>query len=133
MEQPDNKLILVVEDDEVNRKLLRVILAGRHYRVREAESVSAALSTLREGKPDLLLIDIRLGDGSGYDVMRELRADHRFDDVPAVAITAQAMKDDEDRILAAGFDGYLPKPVDTRRLPEVVERFLREGRTVSHG
>ncbi len=128
MEQIDGKTILVVEDDEVNRKLMRVVLAGRHYRVREAESVKAALAALHDAKPDLLLLDIRLGDGTGFDVVRELRADHRFDDVPAVAITAQAMKGDEGRILAAGFDGYLPKPIDTRTLPEVVERYLREGR-----
>lgn len=128
MEQIDGKTILVVEDDEVNRKLMRVVLAGRHYRVREAESVKAALAALHDAKPDLLLLDIRLGDGTGFDVVRELRADHRFDDVPAVAITAQAMKGDESRILAAGFDGYLPKPIDTRTLPEVVERYLREGR-----
>jgi CheY-like chemotaxis protein len=90
--------------------------------------VKAALAALHDAKPDLLLLDIRLGDGTGFDVVRELRADHRFDDVPAVAITAQAMKGDESRILAAGFDGYLPKPIDTRTLPEVVERYLREGR-----
>lgn len=128
MEQSDGKTILVVEDDEVNRKLMRVVLTGRNYQVREAESVSAALAALHDGKPDLLLLDIRLGDGTGFDVVRELRADHRFDDVPAVAITAQAMKGDEGRILAAGFDGYLPKPIDTRALPAVVEHYLRAGR-----
>jgi CheY-like chemotaxis protein len=81
----------------------------------------------------LLLLDIRLGDGSGLDLIRTIRADPAFDQVPALAITAQAMKNDEDRFLAAGFDGYVSKPVDTRRLPEVIERFLQEGRRGGHG
>ncbi len=126
------KTILLVEDDETNRKLVRVVLAGRHYLIREAGSVEEALALLKDGKPDLMLFDIRLGDGSGLDLIRSVRADPSFDAVPAVAITAQAMKDDEGRFLAAGFDAYISKPVDTRRLPEVVERFIREGRRAGH-
>ena len=126
------KTILLVEDDETNRKLVRVVLAGRHYRILEAGSVEQALTLLQDGKPDLLLFDIRLGDGSGLDLIRTVRADPSFDAVPAVAITAQAMKDDEGRFLEAGFDGYVSKPVDTRRLPEVVERFIRDGRRAGH-
>jgi two-component system cell cycle response regulator DivK len=127
------KTILLVEDDETNRKLVRVVLAGKGYRIREARSVQEALALLREvGRPNLLLLDIRLGDGSGLDLVRTVRADPAFDNVPAVAITAQAMKDDEERFLAAGFDGYVSKPIDTRGLPAVVERFLREGRGAGH-
>ena len=129
-EQP--KTILLVEDDDINRKLVRVILGGKRYRILEASSVAQALEFLKNGKPDLLLLDIRLGDGSGLDVIRAVRADSSFDHIPVVAITAQAMKDDESRMLAAGFDGYLSKPVDTRRLPEIVERFIREGRSTGH-
>lgn len=131
MEKPP-KSILLVEDDDTNRKLVRVVLGGKDYRLLEAESAERALEMLREAKPDLLLLDIRLGSGSGLDVMHSIRADPAFDDVPVVAITAQAMKDDENRFLAAGFDGYLSKPLDTRRLPEVVDRFLREGRRAGH-
>lgn len=127
-----SKSILLVEDDDTNRKLVRVVLGGKDYRIREAESAEQALEMLREAKPDLLLLDIRLGGGSGLDVMHSIRADPAFDELPVVAITAQAMKDDENRFLAAGFDGYLSKPLDTRRLPEVVERFLREGRRAGH-
>lgn len=129
-EQP--KSILLVEDDDTNRKLVRVILGGKRYRIREAQSAAQAMEMLRDGKPDLLLLDIRLGESSGLDVIRAIRADPAFDEVPAVAITAQAMKNDESRFLAAGFDGYLSKPIDTRQLPEVVERFLREGRRAGH-
>lgn len=129
-EQP--KTILLVEDDDTNRKLIRVILGSKRYRIQEAMSAEQALEMLRDAKPDLLLLDIRLGEGSGLDVIRAVRADPAFDEVPAVAITAQAMKDDESRFLAAGFDGYMSKPLDTRQLPDVVERFLREGRRTGH-
>jgi CheY-like chemotaxis protein len=132
MEQPV-KTILLVEDDATNRKLVRVVLGDKsRYRILEASSAAEAMEQLRRVKPDLLLLDIRLGEGSGLDVIGAVRADSAFNDVPAVAITAQAMKNDEQRFLAAGFDGYLSKPVDTRHLPEVVERFINEGRKVTH-
>ncbi|HCI12520.1 MAG TPA: response regulator [Gallionellaceae bacterium] len=127
------KTILLVEDDATNRKLVRVVLGDKkRYRILEATSVAEALALLGSEKPDLLLLDIRLADGSGLDVIAAFRANRAFDDVPAVAVTAQAMKDDEARFLAAGFDGYLSKPVDTRRLPEVVERFINAGRKSAH-
>lgn len=127
------KTILLVEDDATNRKLIRVVLGDKkHYRILEAVSAAEALAQLGKTKPDLLLLDIRLGDGSGLDIIKAVRADPAFDDVPAVAITAQAMKNDEKRFLAAGFDGYLSKPVDTRRLPEVVDRFIGEGRKTEY-
>lgn len=129
-EQP--KTLLLVEDDDTNRKLIRVILGGKRYRIREATSADQAMEMLRADKPDLLLLDIRLGDSSGLDVIRAVRADPAFDEMPAVAITAQAMKNDESRFLAAGFDGYMSKPLDTRLLPEVVERFLQDGRRAGH-
>ncbi len=129
--QEQAKHILLVEDDDTNRKLVRIVL-GDAYRISEATSVEQALDLLQHEKPDLLLLDIRLGDGSGLDVIRAVRADPAFDQVPVLAITAQAMKDDESRFLAAGFDAYLSKPIDTRRLPETVERFIREGRKADH-
>ena len=129
--QEQAKHILLVEDDDTNRKLVRIVL-GDGYRISEASSVEQALVLLQHEKPDLLLLDIRLGDGSGLDVIRAVRADPAFDQVPALAITAQAMKDDESRFLAAGFDAYLSKPIDTRRLPETVARFIREGRKADH-
>ena len=132
MEQPV-KTILLVEDDVTNRKLVRVVLGDKqHYRILEAVSVNEALTQLRVVKPDLLLVDIRLGDGSGLDVINAVRADHAFDDVPAVAMTAQAMKHDAEYFLAMGFDGYLSKPVDTRLLPQVVARFIATGRKSGH-
>lgn len=130
--QEQAKHILLVEDDDTNRKLVRIVLGGGGYRISEAVSVEQALALLAHEKPDLLLLDIRLGDGSGLDVIRAMRADPAFDQVPALAITAQAMKDDKSRFLTAGFDAYLSKPIDTRLLPEVVERFIRDGRKAGH-
>ena len=128
-----SKTILLVEDDVTNRKLVRVVLGNkRRYRILEAVSAGEAMAKLRLVKPDLLLLDIRLGEGSGLDVIGAVRADPAFDDLPAIALTAQAMKNDEQRFLAAGFDGYLSKPVDTRSLPEVVDRFIRLGRKAGH-
>lgn len=127
------KTILLVEDDPTNRKLVRVVLGNkRRYRILEAVSAAEALAQLRLVKPDLLLLDIRLGEGSGLDVIGAVRGDPAFDDVPAIALTAQAMKNDEKRFLAAGFDGYLSKPVNTRSLPDVVEGFIRQGRRAHH-
>jgi len=127
------KTILLVEDDAINRKLVRIVLGDKkRYRILEAVSTCDALEQLKSMKPDLLLLDIRLDKGSGLDVLSAVRNDRSFDDVPAVAITAEAMKNDEKRFLAAGFDGYLSKPVDTRRLQEVVEQFINEGRRSAH-
>lgn len=128
-----SKTILLVEDDVTNRKLVRVVLGNKRcYRILEAVSAGEAMAKLKLIKPDLLLLDIRLGEGSGLDVIGAVRADPAFDELPAIALTAQAMKNDEQRFLAAGFDGYLSKPVDTRSLPEVVERFIRLGRKAGH-
>ena len=132
MKQPV-KTILLAEDDAANRKLVRIVLGDKNrYDILEAVGADEALAQLRKVKPDLLLLDIRLSNGSGLDVISAVRADPSFDDVPAIAITAQAMKDDERRFLAAGFDGYLSKPLDTRRLPEIVDRFINEGRKKQH-
>jgi len=125
------KTILLIEDDATNRKLVRIVLRDS-YRILEATSAGEALAQLGKVKPDLLLLDIRLGDGSGLDVIKVVRADPSFDDVPAVAMTAQAMKGDEKRFLAAGFDGYLSKPLNTRRLPDMVGQFINEGRNACH-
>lgn len=127
------KTILLVEGDATNRKLVRVVLGDKkRYRILEAASADEALEQLESMKPDLLLLDIRLDMGNDLDVVRVARRDRPFDEVPAVAITTEAMKGDEKRFLAAGFDGYLSKPVDTRRLQELVERFINEGRKAAY-
>ncbi|OGS98048.1 MAG: hypothetical protein A3F73_04115 [Gallionellales bacterium RIFCSPLOWO2_12_FULL_59_22] len=127
------KTILLVEGDATNRKLVRVVLGDKkRYRILEAANAGEAMEQLGSMKPDLLLLDIRLDEGNGMEVIRVARSDRPCDEVPAVAITAEAMKNDEKRFLAAGFDGYLSKPVDIRRLQEMVERFINEGRKAAY-
>jgi two-component system, cell cycle response regulator DivK len=117
-------LILIVEDNERNLKLLRDVLGVRGYRTVEARSAEEALTCVRAERPHLVLMDIQLPGMDGVAALQELRALQGGDALPVVAVTAFAMKDDRDRFLAAGFDGYLEKPIDIRALPAAVESFL---------
>lgn len=117
-------LILIVEDNERNLKLLRDVLGARGYSTMEARSAEEALERARVEPPQLVLMDIQLPGMDGVAALRELRALPQTAAVPIVAVTAFAMKDDRDRLLAAGFDGYLKKPIDTRELPGIVDSYL---------
>jgi two-component system cell cycle response regulator DivK len=103
--------ILVVEDNEKNMKLFRDVLRATGYRTLEATSGGQAVELATEHGPDLVLMDIRLPDIDGVEALGRLRADERTALIPVLALTAQAMEGDRERFLAAGFDGYLPKPV----------------------
>jgi CheY-like chemotaxis protein len=107
---------LIVDDAPLNLKLLSVLLTRRGYAVRTAGSAEQALAILSDYTPRLLLIDIRLPGMDGLTLVRTLRAEPRYRDLVIVAVTASAMKGDEDVALAAGCDGYITKPVDTRTL-----------------
>lgn len=108
--------ILVVEDNEKNMKLFRDVLVATGYRTLEATTGSDAVDMASEHTPDLVLMDIQLPDLDGVEALQRLRADRRTADIPVLALTAQAMDGDRERFLAAGFDGYLSKPVDVREL-----------------
>jgi two-component system, cell cycle response regulator DivK len=114
--------ILVVEDNERNMKLVRELLEATGYRALEAATGSQALELARERLPDLVLMDIRLPDIDGVEALSQLRADERTASIPVLAVTAQAMHGDRERFLAAGFDGYLSKPIDVGQLLEAVSR-----------
>ena len=103
--------ILVVEDNEMNMKLFRDILVATGYRALEARTGGEAVELAVEEVPDLVLMDIQLPDVDGVDVLRVLRTDDRTAAIPVLAVTAQAMQGDRERFLAAGFDGYVAKPV----------------------
>ena len=118
--------ILVVEDNRDNRELVVKVLARKGYEVTEAETAEEALALAAADPPDLILMDLNLAGMSGFEATRRLKADPRLSRVPVVAVTAYAMVGDRERALEAGCDGYIPKPVDVRRLPEQVSRFLRE-------
>jgi two-component system cell cycle response regulator DivK len=114
--------ILVVEDNEKNMKLVRELLEATGYRPLEATTGSVALDLALEHRPDLVLMDIRLPDIDGLEALSRLRADERTATIPVLAVTAQAMQGDRERFLAAGFDGYLSKPIDVGELLEAVSR-----------
>jgi CheY-like chemotaxis protein len=118
------ELILIVEDNERNLKLVRDVLHAHGYRTLEARSAEDALVLAQVERPQLVLMDIQLPGMDGVAALRALRAADETADLTVVAVTAFAMKDDRERLLAAGFDGYVEKPVDVRALPSTVTRYL---------
>lgn len=113
--------VLVVEDNPLNRKLLRDVLAFRGYDVVEACSGEEGVELARSSAPDVVLMDLQLPGIDGYQALHRLRDDPACDPLAVIAVTAFAMQDDRDRALAAGFDGYLAKPIDVRRLVEQLD------------
>jgi two-component system cell cycle response regulator DivK len=118
-----SKSVLVVEDDDLNRKLFVDILAYGGFAPRAAENADRALAEARAERPDLILLDIELPRRSGLDVAREIKADAALASVPLVAVTARAMEGDEARIRAQGCEGYISKPICMQGFLDVVRRF----------
>src|SRR5580765_2369410 len=119
--------ILIVDDNAVNLKLLRVTLAVAGYDVQTAIDAEQAMSVLALFRPRLILMDIQLPGMDGLELTRRLKADPATSDAIILAVTAYAMKGDEQRALAAGCDGYITKPIDTRTLAGTIARSLEEG------
>jgi two-component system cell cycle response regulator DivK len=115
--------VLIVEDNEKNMKLVRDVLGAMGYTPLEATSGEEALVLAAEEAPALVLMDIQLPDIDGATALQRLRASERTAGIPVLALTAQAMEGDRERFLAAGFDGYLSKPVDVDELIAVVQRY----------
>ena len=118
--------VLVVEDNERNMKLFRDVLQASGFRTLEATTGERAVELVFEHRPDLVLMDIQLPDIDGIEALHRVRADERFASVPVLALTAQAMEGDRERFLAAGFDGYLSKPVDIADFVATVKRYCEE-------
>jgi two-component system, cell cycle response regulator DivK len=121
------ELILIVEDNEKNRKLVRDVLQFKGYRTLEAETAELGLELARESQPALILMDIQLPGMNGIDALGHLRADPRTRHIPIVAVTASAMTQDRQRILAAGFDAYQSKPIDVKGFIQLVAGVLAAG------
>jgi len=119
--------ILVVEDNERNMKLFSELLRASGYRTLEATTGERAVELALEHQPDLVLMDIQLPDIDGIEALARLRADERLATAPVLALTAQAMEGDRERFLAAGFDGYLSKPVDIAEFVSTVRRYCNGG------
>lgn len=125
-------LVLVVEDNERNMKLLRDLLEASGYRTLEATTGEDAVRLATKHVPDLVLMDIRLPGIDGFEALKRLRADERTATIRVLAVTAQAMRDDRERLRAAGFDDYIAKPLNiTTFLASVREHSLARSRPLA--
>lgn len=116
--------ILIVDDNVANLKLARILLSFAGFVVRTATSADEAIVTLQTFAPRLILMDVQMPGVDGLALARRLKADPATQTIKIIALTAYAMKGDDDRALAAGCDGYVSKPIDTRTLPGVVASHL---------
>jgi CheY-like chemotaxis protein len=119
--------ILVVDDSRTNLKLVHATLRGEGYDVRSAIDASEAMAAIEERQPELILMDIQLPGMDGLELTRRLKSDPVTSEIVIVAITAYAMVGDEQKARAAGCDGYVTKPIDTRALPNIVAAHLNGG------
>jgi two-component system, cell cycle response regulator DivK len=118
------KLILIVEDNEKNLKLVRDILEYRGHRTIEATTAEEGIELAASQLPDLILMDIRLPGMDGMAALEVLRADPRTAGIAIVAVTASVMPEDRDRFAEGGFDGFIEKPIDVKSFPAQVQSFL---------
>lgn len=120
------KKILIVEDNELNLKLFRDLLTAHGYDVAETKEGLEALPLAKKFHPDLVLMDIQLPEISGLEVTRRMKADVELAHIPIIAVTAFAMKDDEEKILRAGCQAYMSKPISIGPFLHTVRKFLGE-------
>lgn len=118
--------VLYIEDNFDNRVLVRRILAAEGYEVLEAEDAESGLEIARREQPDLVMIDINLPNLDGLTLTSMMKADPDLGHIPVVAVTANVMKGDRERTLAAGCDGYIQKPIDIDEFPRRVARYLQQ-------
>jgi|SRR5690606_14192844 len=116
--------VLVVDDNPANVKLITFILASHGYVVRTAADADEALGQLERQRPDLILMDVQLPGMDGLTLTQKLRQDPANRDLVIIAVTAHAMRGDQEKALAAGCDGFIAKPIDTRRFPDEIAEHL---------
>jgi len=121
----DGLLVLIVDDNEKNLRLARDVLHLGGFRTLEAASGTEGVALARGHRPDVVLMDIRLPDMDGTEATRLLKGDPETAEIPVVALTSLAMKGDRESLLAAGFDGYLEKPISVRELADQVRGYCR--------
>jgi len=120
--------VLYIEDNSENRLLVRRVLEAEGYSILEATDGPSGVETAVQEQPDLILLDINLPEVDGYELAGRFREMPSLKQVPILAVTANVMLGDRERTLAAGCDGYIPKPIDIDRLPGQIEEALRKGR-----
>ena len=119
-----DKTVLVVEDNDLNMKLFHDLLEAHGYQILQTKNGLEALKLAREHHPDLILMDIQLPEVSGLEVTKWLKEDEDLRDIPVVAVTAFAMKGDEEKIREGGCEAYIAKPISVASFLETVEQFL---------
>ena len=117
-------LILIVEDNEKNMKLVRDVLQVKGYSTVEASTAEEGIKLTAEHKFDLILMDIQLPGMNGIDALHLLRADAATAAIPVIAVTASVMQQDKKQIMEAGFDAYIGKPINLKEFLETVQRFI---------
>jgi len=120
----DTKTVLIVEDNELNMRLFHDLLEANGYRTLQARDGGAALELAREHVPDLILMDIQLPKISGLEVTKQMKSDPMIAAVPVIAVTAFAMRSDEERIRAGGCEDYIAKPISVSGFLEKIKRYL---------
>ena len=118
------KTVLIVEDNELNMKLFRDLLEAHGYQTLEARTGPEALKLAAEHIPDLILMDIQLPEFSGLEVTQKIKSNEQLTDIPVIAVTAFAMKGDEERIRQGGCEDYIAKPISVVSFLEKVKRYL---------
>lgn len=118
------KTVLIVEDNELNMKLFRDLLQAHGYETIESREGIEALRLARERKPNLILMDIQLPEVSGLEVAKWIKEDEELKSIPIVAVTAFAMKGDEEKIRQGGCEAYLAKPISLTNFLETVEKYI---------
>ena len=124
MDASPAKTVLIVEDNELNMKLFHDLLDAQGYRTLQTREGLGALALAREHQPDLILMDIQLPEISGLEVTKWLKEDEDLAHIPVVAVTAFAMKGDEERIRQGGCEAYISKPISVGFFLDTVKRFL---------
>ena len=123
--------ILIVEDNPQNMRLIEMTLRGKGYNLFKAIDGEQALDMAFRERPDLIIMDIQLPKLDGLEVTRKLRQSPEFSHIPIIAITAYAMKGDEQKAIEAGCDAYLSKPINTRQLPGMIAQMLTQDKKIT--
>ena len=119
--------ILIVDDSPTNLKLVTYLVRANGYEVSTAGDANEAMAAIAANRPALILMDLQLPGIDGLELTRRLKADPATRDIKVIAVTAYAMKGDQEKALEAGCDGYVTKPIDTRALPALIAKQLEAG------
>jgi two-component system cell cycle response regulator DivK len=120
------KTVLVVEDNDLNMKLFHDLLEAHGYNILQTKDGMEALQLARQHRPDLILMDIQLPEVSGLEVTKWLKEDDKLKSIPVIAVTAFAMKGDEEKIREGGCEAYIAKPISVTNFLQTVERFIED-------